>query len=121
MGRSTRSIAAYERVPSPMSSMLWFPIHGAATRVAPDATAFPHRRGIHLGVYSLWTDPGHNAANIAWARDTWQALRPFASHAVYVNDLGEDESAIACARRTQATTIGSQRSRRSTIRRTCSG
>ena len=75
-----------------MSSMLWFPIHGAATRLAPDATAFPHRRGIHLGVYSLWTDPGHNAANIAWARDTWQALRPFASHAVYVNDLGEDES-----------------------------
>ena len=33
----------------------------------------------------------HNASNIAWARDTWHALRPFAPGGVYVNELGEDD------------------------------
>ena len=90
-GHIDAAIAAFERVPSPMSSMLLFPIHGAASRVPADATAFPHRKGIHAGIYSLWTDPAFNAANIAWARDTWQTLRPFAPGGVYVNELGEDE------------------------------
>jgi FAD/FMN-containing dehydrogenase len=84
-------VDAFRRVPSPLSNMLLFPIQGAASRVAPDATAFPFRKGFHAGIYSLWTDPVHNAANIAWARDTWQALRPFAPGGVYVNELGEDD------------------------------
>jgi FAD/FMN-containing dehydrogenase len=90
-GHIDTMIEAFARVASPMSNMLLFPIHGAASRVAPDATAFPFRKGIHAGIYSLWTDPVHNAANIAWARDTWQALRPFAPGGVYVNELGEDD------------------------------
>jgi FAD/FMN-containing dehydrogenase len=92
-GHIDASLDAFARVPSPMSSMLFFPIHGAASRVAPDATAFPHRRGIHAGIYSLWTDPVQNAPNIAWVRETWQAMRPFAAGGVYVNELGEDDVA----------------------------
>ena len=34
-----------------------FPIRGAASRVAVEATAFPHRSGFHTGIYSLWKDP----------------------------------------------------------------
>ena len=85
-------VEAYSRVPSPQSSLLLFPIHGAATRVAPDATAYPHRRGFHAGIYSLWTDATRNAENIAWVRDTWQQVRPAAA-GVYVNELGNDEGA----------------------------
>jgi FAD/FMN-containing dehydrogenase len=72
--------------------MLWFPFGGAVRRVAPDATAYPHRGGIHMGVYSLWTDPAEAAANVKWARDGWELMRPVATGGVYVNELGLDES-----------------------------
>jgi FAD/FMN-containing dehydrogenase len=85
------AVDAYSRVPSPLSSILFFPIHGAATRVAPDATAYPHRGGIHMGIYSLWTEAGQNAPNIAWVRENWQAIQPFVRGGVYVNELGDDE------------------------------
>lgn len=93
-GLIAATVDAYARVPSPLSSVLLFPIHGAARRVAADATAFPHRRGIHMGVYSLWNDLSQNAANIAWARETWSALQPFAGGGVYVNELGEDDTGV---------------------------
>jgi hypothetical protein len=84
-------VDAFARVPSPQSSMLFFPIHGAASRVAPDATAFPHRKGLHVGAYSLWIDPAQNAPNMAWVRDSLDQMRPFVSGVVYVNELGEDD------------------------------
>ena len=87
------AVDAFGRVPSPMSSILFFPIRGAASRVAPDATAFPHRAGYHMGIYSLWTDPAQNDANIAWVRETWSRIQPFAAGGVYVNELGEDDGA----------------------------
>jgi FAD/FMN-containing dehydrogenase len=86
------AVEAFSRVPSPISSMLFFPIRGAASEVAPDATAFPHRHGFHTGIYSLWSDPALNAPNIAWVRETWERLRPHVSGGVYVNELGEDDA-----------------------------
>jgi FAD/FMN-containing dehydrogenase len=86
------SVEAYADAVSPMTSILFFPIHGAASRVAPDATAYPHRTGYHLGIYALWSDPAQNDANIAWVRSTWSALQPFARGAVYVNELGEEDA-----------------------------
>lgn len=86
-------VQAYADVPSPQSFQLLFPIHGAASRVAPDATAFPHRRGIHLGVYGQWKPGEPDEPNVSWVRRTWQQARPFASGGVYVNELGADEGA----------------------------
>jgi FAD/FMN-containing dehydrogenase len=85
------AIDAYSRVQSARSTILFFPIHGAASRVAADATAYPHRTGIHMGIYSLWDDPAQNEPNIAWVRETWDAVQPFVPGGVYVNELGEDE------------------------------
>ena len=87
------AVDAYSRVPSPISSMLFFPIRGAASRVQPTATAFPHRSGYHLGIYSLWNDRAQNAPNIEWVRETWTRMQPHVSGGVYVNELGEDEGA----------------------------
>lgn len=81
----------FSRVPSPRSSMLWFPFSGAAARVASDATAYPHRGGIHMGVYSVWSDEGETAANVAWAKQGWDLTRPVTTGGVYVNELGVDE------------------------------
>jgi len=85
------AVDAFAKVASPISSLLFFPIRGAASRVAVEATAFPHRSGFHTGIYSLWKDPAENDANIAWVRQTWKALQPFIAGGVYVNELGEDE------------------------------
>ena len=84
-------VDGFSRVPSPQSSALLFPIHGAASRIAPDATAFPHRKGLHAGVYSLWTNPAENATHIGWVRDTLDSMRPFIEGVVYVNELGEED------------------------------
>jgi FAD/FMN-containing dehydrogenase len=86
-----QAIDAFSRVPSPVSSILFFPIRGAASRVATDATAFPHRGGYHIGIYSLWSDATQNAANIAWVRELWTAIQPFIAGGVYANELGDDE------------------------------
>ncbi len=65
---------------------------GAVGRVAPTATAFPHR----LAPYSLhlmagWTDPDQDAEVTGWARRLHAAMRPYATGGVYVNLLGTDE------------------------------
>ena len=85
------AVDAYSKCVSPRSALLFFPIHGAASRVAPEATAYPHRRGIHFGIYALWEDPADDQANTAWVRQTWDAVQPFVPGGVYVNELGEDE------------------------------
>jgi len=84
-------VEAYSHAVSPMSVLLLFPIHGAASRVAPDATAFPHRRGIHLGVYALWRPGETDEPNVTWVRNTWQRIKPFAAGGLYVNEIGGDD------------------------------
>jgi FAD/FMN-containing dehydrogenase len=73
-------------------------IHGAATRVGVGETAFPHRReGYNFLVVSEWLDPAENARNIAWARESYDAMRPNFTPGRYVNYLGDDESEAAVA------------------------
>jgi FAD/FMN-containing dehydrogenase len=84
-------VERYASVPSPRSAIFFGPINGAANRVAPDATAYPHRSGVLVGVYSLWEEPAQTERNIAWTRETWATLQAFGSGGVYVNELGEDE------------------------------
>ena len=85
--------AANDRKPTPISLELFFHQHGAATRVAPDATAFPHRDvSFDFDAIAQWTEPEHAADGIAWARDLWQELAPF-SDGVYVNHLDADDRA----------------------------
>jgi FAD/FMN-containing dehydrogenase len=65
---------------------------GAVGRVAADATAYPHRGNSDaLHIFPGWTDPAEDAAVMAWARDLYGKLRPFAEGGVYVNMLAEDE------------------------------
>jgi len=81
----------YARVPSQRSVALIVPINGVASRVPVTETAFPHRGGVMIGIYSLWDDPARTDENVAWARGFWDAIQPFASGGVYVNELAVDE------------------------------
>ena len=62
--------------------------HGAVTRVAPTATAYPHREpGYNLLLISQWTDPADTDAGIAWARETFDSLSPYMADRSYTNYL----------------------------------
>jgi hypothetical protein len=77
--------------PSPATGIGLQQMHGAAARVDPAATAFPHRRAQYdLLILSQWDDPHETERNVAWTRALFDAVRPFAEHGVYVNDLGEE-------------------------------
>ncbi len=87
-----RMIDRFRECPSPMSAMVLEHLHGAVVRIPPTETAFPHRReAYNLLIASEWSDPAETAANIAWARQTYDAMRPYAASARYVNYLGEDD------------------------------
>jgi FAD/FMN-containing dehydrogenase len=83
-------VDGYARVPSPYSALFLEHYGGAAGRVPPDATAFPHRSApFNLIVIAGWDDPAQDAANVAWARDLWAAMAPSAADGVYVNYLSD--------------------------------
>jgi hypothetical protein len=69
-----------EACPSPMSQILFEHFHGAATRVSTDATAYALRnRGYNVNILGEWLDGAQTDTNTTWVRDTYAALRPFAS------------------------------------------
>lgn len=78
-------------MPSPASGIGMQQLHGAAARVAPSATAFPHRRPqSELLILAQWADPAETERNVGWARALFEAMQPFAASGVYVNDLGDE-------------------------------
>jgi FAD/FMN-containing dehydrogenase len=79
---------------SAMSMVGFFHVHGAATRVDPNETAFGLRSDQwDYDVISQWNDPAESAGHIQWTREFWKAVEPFATGEVYVNHLDAEESA----------------------------
>jgi FAD/FMN-containing dehydrogenase len=66
-------------------------LHGAASRVKPSDTAFPHRYDhYNCGAMAGWDDQAQTDNNLRWSRESWNAMQPFCEHDAYVNDLGEE-------------------------------
>jgi FAD/FMN-containing dehydrogenase len=87
-------IERFAAAPSTMSSLLLEHFHGAATRVKPTETAFPHRSaGYNFLTVGEWLDPGATAANVNWVRETYAAMAPHFASGRYVNYLNADEVA----------------------------
>ncbi|MGD9890395.1 MAG: FAD-binding oxidoreductase [Dehalococcoidia bacterium] len=83
----------FATVSSPLNALLLEQFGGAVGRVGRDATAFDHRdAAFNLAIVARWNDPAEADQHIAWARDVWQSMRPYATGA-YVNYLGIDDSA----------------------------
>ena len=92
-GAADAIIAAMARATSPHSAVFWHHCHGAATRIAPDDTAFGLRREhFMVEIIACWKPYGDDgAAHRHWARDLWQSLAPFALPGGYANLLGPDD------------------------------
>jgi FAD/FMN-containing dehydrogenase len=86
--------------PSPLTGINIHQFHGAATRIAPDATAFalrePHYAVVNAGA---WLE-GTGAAETSWAAQAHARMERFASRGLYVNFLGDEgEDAVRDAYR----------------------
>ena len=87
-------VERFAATPSPMSGLLLEHFHGAATRVGPTETAFPHRsEGYNFLAVGEWLDASATSTNIAWARDAYSAMAPHFTSGRYVNYLNADELA----------------------------
>ena len=83
---------AFERAPTELCVLVIEEFHGAATRIDPTATAYPHRQpGYSLLLISQWTDPADTDAGIAWARTTFEELEPYMADRSYTNYLPADD------------------------------
>ncbi len=85
-------IAHARKLPDPNTEIALAQLGGAVSRVPGDATAYSHRDGqFVLNVHGRWEDPAKDAECIGWARDLFRASAPFATGAVYVNFLTQEE------------------------------
>jgi FAD/FMN-containing dehydrogenase len=86
------AVERFAAAPSPMSAMLIENFHGQVTRIGETETAVPHREpGYNLLIASVWQDPADTDANVAWARETYDALAPYLRAERWLNYLGDDE------------------------------
>ena len=77
---------------SPRSIIVLEHSHGAATRIAAEATAFPTRSApFDLVVISLWSEAAEDERHIGWTRRFHSAMEPWSAGTAYVNSLDQDD------------------------------
>jgi FAD/FMN-containing dehydrogenase len=77
---------------SPMAILAIVNLGGAVARVGEQDTAYPNREYPYvMNVNGSWADPSTTQANLAWTKETWDALSRFATGARYVNFEAEDQ------------------------------
>src|SRR6266496_2217907 len=77
---------------SPMSFILFFYMHGAATRVPVADTAFSARRvQWDVDVMGQWDNPAEPDRHITWVRATWDKMAPSLEEGAYINHVAADD------------------------------
>ena len=78
-------------IPTTLSQMHLYPISGAASRIASDATAWGYRDAKYAGVV-VGVDPEPaNADKITrWCKDYWKALHPYSMGGAYSNFMMDE-------------------------------
>lgn len=85
-----------ERLPGDFTVVYLGREGGAIGRVAPSATAFPHRdAAFSLHIFPGWVDPARDEEIMSWARTFHQATARWATGGVYVNLIDRDEADAA--------------------------
>jgi hypothetical protein len=78
---------------SPMSQSIIFHLGDGLRQRDDDDGAVGNRNARYVaGAAAAWKD-GPADAHVAWARESWKAMRPFSIDGVYVNFLTEEEGA----------------------------
>ena len=96
LGRDTDEIAINHaaQIRSPHSAILLFQVQGALNELPDEHCPAGNRDAAYiLNITGSWEKPEDDAPNIKWARDCFEAMRPFASGGTYINFLTEEEGA----------------------------
>ena len=84
-------LEVYARAPSAASLLVFQHVGGAIARVPATATPYANRDARYdCFPISIWDAPDGDDAAIRWARDVWNAVRPFSTGGVYANNLGDE-------------------------------
>ena len=84
----------FARRPSRLTTLMFEHVHGAASRVPEDATAFAHRFDhYNFSAFGVWADAKDNEVNRKWVEDFWGDARAHLSGRAYVNYLSSQEGA----------------------------
>jgi hypothetical protein len=66
-------------------------VGGEIARVPVKDTPYANRDALYdCFPISIWDDPKEDVTRILWARDLWDAMRPFSTGGVYANNLGAE-------------------------------
>jgi len=75
-----------------MSALLFFYMHGAATRVGSEETAFAARRPQwDFDAIGQWTEASESTEHIAWVKQIWSELEPHLKGSAYINHIASDD------------------------------
>ena len=81
----------YLAAPSSRSLFVFQQVGGAIARAPAEQSAYANRDAAYDAFpVSIWTDPAQDEPNIAWAAAAYEAMRPFGTNGVYVNNLGDE-------------------------------
>jgi hypothetical protein len=81
------------RLPSPHCEVFVGVLGGKINRVPTRATAYAQRDAeFVMNVHGRWETPSEDNACIAWSRDVFKAITPFATGGVYVNFMTQEET-----------------------------
>jgi hypothetical protein len=81
----------YPAAPSSRSLFVFQQVGGAIARAPAEQSAYANREAAFDAFpVSIWTDPAEDESNVAWASATYEAMRPFGTNGVYVNNLGDE-------------------------------
>jgi FAD/FMN-containing dehydrogenase len=82
---------SYARAPNHSSLLVFQQVGGAITRVPASHSAYANRdAALDCFPIAIWDNPADDEANMRWARDLWNAVRPFSTGGVYANNLGDE-------------------------------
>ena len=82
------------RIASPHSAILMFQIGGALNELPAGHSPAGNRDARYvLNIAGAWEKPQDDAANVQWARDTFDAMKPCSTGGTYLNFLTEEEGA----------------------------
>lgn len=87
-----RAIERAERMVSPHSAVILFPIDGALNRLPERHSPVGNRDAKSvLNITASWDKAEADAANIAWAREAWEDMRRYSTGGTYLNFQTADE------------------------------
>jgi FAD/FMN-containing dehydrogenase len=82
-----------ERISSPHSALLFFPLHGALNRQPEEYSPAGNRNARSIfNIAAAWDRPEEDGEQIGWCRTAWEELRQYSTGGTYVNFLTAEET-----------------------------